>query len=261
MKTLQNLIPIEIESDRFKLQKILLAGTVSFQNILDFYDLIEKYNLRDRFSLSCTSAEEHINNFQIQFDNLTAIYDFDLNIYYGNKCYDKIYERKTAYIFNYLNQYGTQELSSAYGASIDFNIKLSKSKFISKFIDKLNDMLKYTNEKLDYYQGQKQEKDTKYKAYMDSNLEFLITPYYNKFMKKSKYYDFIQFSPNKLTITNLESEYKDLPEPELKKLIVDELINKNFKDTEQSLRLYNINKSKIKEQLDIIYKDYLEYTM
>lgn len=258
---MKTLIPIEIESDRFKLQKILLAGTVSFQDILDFYDLIEKYNLQDRFSLSCTSAEEHINNFQIQFDNLTAVYNFDLTLYYGNRCYNKIYERKTSCIHNFLNQGGMQELTSAYGASIDFNIKLSKSKFISKFIDKLNDILKYTNEKLDYYQGQKQEKDTKYKAYMDSNLEFLITPYYNKFMKKSKYYDFIQFSPNKITITNLESEYKDLPEPELKKLIVDELINKNFKDTEEKLKLYNINKSKIKEQLDIIYKDYLEYAL
>ena len=42
---MKTLIHIEIESDRFKLQKILLAGTVSFQDILDFYDLIEKYNL------------------------------------------------------------------------------------------------------------------------------------------------------------------------------------------------------------------------
>lgn len=62
-------------------------------------------------------------------------------------------------------------------------------------------------------------------------------------------------------VVNLYPSYKDLSEYELKKLIIDELLNESLEKYDNQLKPNIANYSKLKDLLDIINKDYLEYTM
>ena len=52
-----------------------------------------------------------------------------------------------------------------------------------------------------------------------------------------------------------------MEEYELKKLIIDELLNESLEKFDNQLKPNIANYSKFKDLLDIINKDYLEYTM
>lgn len=65
----------------------------------------------------------------------------------------------------------------------------------------------------------------------------------------------ITIEPDRTKLHNILSEY------ELKKLIIDELLNESLEKFDNQLKPNIENYSKLKDLLDIINKDYLEYTM
>lgn len=255
-------LPITIEPDRTKLHNILSASAVSIQDIISFYDLIEKYNLHDRFSVYTCPYEDYMTAFKIKYDNLSSIYRFDTSLYSDFNCYNKLYERTTSDINNFLNPNGRQEIMPLYGIGIDFNIKLSKSEFMRKFIYAINFLIDSYFKMIKYYNNQKENTITKHNQYMNYKLELQTTPHFNKMLiKQSKIYEYITIYEKRLVITNLYPSYKDLSEYELKKLIIDELLNESLEKFDNQLKPNIANYSKFKDLLDIINKDYLEYTM
>lgn len=255
-------LPITIEPDRTKLHNILSASAVSIQDIISFYDLIEKYNLHDRFSIYTCPYEDYMTAFKIKYDNLSSIYRFDTSLYSDFNCYNKLYERTTSDINNFLNPNGRQEIMPLYGIGIDFNIKLSKSEFMRKFIYAINFLIDSYFKMIKYYNNQKENTITKHNQYMNYKLELQTTPHFNKMLiKQSKIYEYISIYEKRLVITNLYPSYKDLSEYELKKLIIDELLNESLEKYDNQLKPNIDNYSKLKDLLDIINKDYLEYTM
>lgn len=164
-------LPITIEPDRTKLHNILSASAVSIQNIISFYDLIEKYNLHDRFSVYTCPYEDYMTAFKIKYDNLSSIYRFDTSLYSDFNCYNKLYERTTSDINNFLNPNGRQEIMPLYGIDIDFNIKLSKSDFMRKFIYAINFLIDSYFKMIKYYNNQKENTIAKHNQYMNYKLE------------------------------------------------------------------------------------------
>ena len=210
-------LPITIEPDRTKLHNILSASAVSIQDIISFYDLIEKYNLHDRFSVYTCPYEDYMTAFKIKYDNLSSIYRFDTSLYSDFNCYNKLYERTTSDINNFLNPNGRQEIMPLYGIGIDFNIKLSKSEFMRKFIYAINFLIDSYFKMIKYYNNQKENTIAKYNQYMNYKLELQTTPHFNKMLiKQSKIYEYITIYEKRLVITNLYPSYKDLSEYELK---------------------------------------------
>lgn len=255
-------LPITIEPDRTKLHNILSASAVSIQDIISFYDLIEKYNLHDRFSVYTCPYEDYMTAFKIKYDNLSSIYRFDTSLYSDFNCYNKLYERTTSDINNFLNPNGRQEIMPLYGIGIDFNIKLSKSEFMRKFIYAINFLIDSYFKMIKYYNNQKENTIAKYNQYMNYKLELQTIPHFNKMLiKQSKIYEYITIYEKRLVITNLYPSYKDLSEYELKKLIIDELLNESLEKFDNQLKPNIDNYSKLKDLSDIINKDYLEYTM
>lgn len=262
METNENKLPITIESDRTKLHNILSASAVSFKDIISFYDLIEKYNLHDRFSVYTASFEDYINIFVIKYDNLSSIYRLDTSLYSDIHCYNRIYERKTSDIHNFLNQGDTQEIMPLFGSGVDFDIKLSKSDFMRKFIYAINFLVNSYFKKIEYFNNQKENTIAKHNQYMNYKLELKTIPHFDgRLMKPSKYYQSITIYEKRLIVVNLYPSYKDLSEYELKKLIIDELLNESLEKFDNQLKPNIDNYSKLKDLLDIINKDYLEYTM
>lgn len=262
METNENKLPITIEPDRTKLHNILSASAVSFKDIISFYDLIEKYNLHDRFSVYTASFEDYINIFVIKYDNLSSIYRLDTSLYSDIHCYNRIYERKTSDIHNFLNQGGKQEIMPLFGSGVDFDIKLSKSDFMRKFIYAINFLVNSYFKKIEYFNNQKENSIQKHNQYMNYKLELQTTPHFNKMLiKQSKIYEYITIYEKRLVITNLYPSYKDLSEYELKKVIIDELLNESLEKFDNQLKPNIANYSKLKDLLDILNRDYLEYTM
>ena len=255
-------LPISIEPDRSKLHNILSASAVSIQDIISFYDLIEKYNLHDRFSVYTCPYEDYINIFVIKYDNLSSIYRLDTSLYSDIHCYNRIYERKTSDIHNFLNQGGRQEIMPLFGSGVDFDIKLSKSDFMRKFIYAINFLVNSYFKKIEYFNNQKENIIAKHNQYMNYKLELQTIPHFDsRLMKPSKYYQSITIYEKRLIVVNLYPSYKDLSEYELKKLIIDELLNESLEKFDNQLKPNIANYSKLKDLLDIINKDYLEYTM
>jgi len=176
METNENKLPITIEPDRTKLHNILSASAVSIQDIISFYDLIEKYNLHDRFSVYTASFEDYINIFVIKYDNLSSIYRLNTSLYSDIHCYNRIYERTTSDIHNFLNQGGRQEIMPLFGSGVDFDIKLSKSDFMRKFIYAINFLVNSYFKKIEYYNNQKENTIAKYNQYMNYKLELQTIP-------------------------------------------------------------------------------------
>lgn len=262
METNENKLPITIEPDRTKLHNILSASAVSIQDIISFYDLIEKYNLHDRFSVYTCPYDDYMNTFQIRYDNLSSIYRFDTSLYSDFNCYNKLYDCMISDIYNFLNPNGTHKITRLYGNWIDFNIKLSKSDFMRKFIYALNFLINSYFKMIEYYNNQKENTITKHNQYMNYKLDLKTTPHFDgKLMKPSNYYQSISIYEKRLIVVNLYPSYKDLSEYELKKLIIDELLNESLEKYDNQLKPNIANYSKLKDLLDIINKDYLEYTM
>lgn len=255
-------LPITIEPDRTKLHNILSAGTVSIQDIISFYDIVEKYNLHDRFSVYTCPYEDYMTAFKIKYDNLSSIYRFDTSLYSDFNCYNKLYERTTSDINNFLNPNGRQEIMPLYGIGIDFNIKLSKSEFMRKFIYAINFLIDSYFKMIKYYNNQKENTIAKHNQYMNYKLELQTIPHFDsRLMKPSKYYQSITIYEKRLIVVNLYPSYKDLSEYELKKLIIDELLNESLEKYDNKLKPNIENYSKLKDLLDILNRDYLEYTM
>lgn len=262
METNENKLPITIEPDRTKLHKILSASTISIQDIISFYDIVEKYNLHDRFSVYTCPYEDYMTAFKIKYDNLSSIYRFDTSLYSDFNCYNKLYERTTSDINNFLNPNGRQEIMPLYGIGIDFNIKLSKSDFMRKFIYAINFLISSYFKMIKYYNNQKENTIAKHNQYMNYKLELQTIPHFDgRLMKPSKYYQSFSIYEKRLIVVNLYPSYKDLSEYELKKLIIDELLNESLEKFDNQLKPNIANYSKLKDLLDIINKDYLEYTM
>ena len=262
METNENKLPITIEPDRTKLHNILSASAVSIQDIISFYDIVEKYNLHDRFSVYTCPYEDYMTAFKIKYDNLSSIYRFDTSLYSDFNCYNKLYERTTSDINNFLNPNGRQEIMPLYGIDIDFNIKLSKSDFMRKFIYAINFLIDSYFKIIKYYNNQKENTIAKHNQYMNYKLELQTIPHFDgRLMKPSKYYQSFSIYEKRLIVVNLYPSYKDLSEYELKKLIIDELLNESLEKYDNQLKPNIENYSKLKDLLDIINKDYLEYTM
>lgn len=262
METNENKLPITIEPDRTKLHNILSASAVSIQDIITFYDIVEKYNLHDRFSVYTCPYEDYMTAFKIKYDNLSSIYRFDTSLYSDFNCYNKLYERTTSDIHNFLNPNGRQEIMPLFGSGVDFDIKLSKSDFMRKFIYAINFLVNSYFKKIEYFNNQKENTIQKHNQYMNYKLELQTTPHFNKMLiKQSKIYEYITIYEKRLIVVNLYPSYKDLSEYELKKLIIDELLNESLEKYDNQLKPNIDNYSKLKDLLDIINKDYLEYTM
>jgi hypothetical protein len=262
METNENKLPITIEPDRTKLHNILSASAVSFKDIISFYDIVEKYNLHDRFSVYTASFEDYINIFVIKYDNLSSIYRLDTSLYSDFNCYNKLYERTTSDINNFLNPNGRQEIIPLFGSGVDFDIKLSKSDFMRKFIYAINFLVNSYFKKIEYFNNQKENSIQKHNQYMNYKLELQTIPHFDgRLMKPSKYYQSFSIYEKRLIVVNLYPSYKDLSEYELKKVIIDELLNESLEKYDNQLKPNIENYSKLKDLSDIINKDYLEYTM
>lgn len=241
-------LPITIEPDRTKLHNILSASTISIQDIISFYDIVEKYNLHDRFSVYTCPYEDYMTAFKIKYDNLSSIYRFDTSLYSDFNCYNKLYERTTSDINNFLNPNGRQEIMSLYGIDIDFNIKLSKSDFMRKFIYAINFLIDSYFKIIKYYNNQKENTIAKHNQYMNYKFEYILD------------YNF-----NEIIIINLISEKLkktlQLDENYFKETILKERHYKNLDEWLDRIRYIKRQIQKYEIDLNYIKDNYLEYCL
>lgn len=258
-----NKYQLEAQKNLDDIQSILKQNQLSFQDILNLYDLIS-YNqfLKDDIFISITQEQlpleeyECLVYFKVTYFGKESIYKYTSNLKDFN-FYELV---KSELLFTLENG---KLKTSTQTIPYNFDIKISKIEFIKLFHKQLETKFqsfeKNFNNKVQALKSKERQynKALNYSVYISDE-----TPYkFQSLYFPTKIFERLQIKAGIFFVYKLKPGYENYTEKQIKDHIIEKLYLNPIKELQESIKKYEPRIEYFKKQLDIIADKYSEYLL
>lgn len=259
-----NKYQLEAQKNLDDIQSILKQNQLSFQDILNLYDLIS-YNqfLKDDIFISITQEQlpleeyECLVYFKVTYFGKESIYK------YTSKLKDfNFYELvKSELLFTLENG---KLKTSTQTIPYNFDIKISKIEFIKLFHKQLETKFQSFEKNFNNKVQALKSKEIQYNKALNYKVA-IINDYlprkYESLYFPTKIFERLQIKAGIFFVYELKPGYENYTEKQIKDHIIEKLYLNPIKELQESIKKYEPKLEYFKKQLDIISDKYSEYIL